>query len=638
VGWEIGKRIGEAAYERFPWNGYFFWETAPPIPQTTSTSSGGSGIPLVQDPNELIGPAGYGQRNYLVGDSLFAYRIDFENESNATAPAQQVSITDQLTNTLDWQTFELTEIAFGDHFIAVPPKTQHFERTEKLRFNGVDFEVQIEAGIHLANGQVYATFRSLNPTNGLPPTVDVGLLPPENGTGRGQGHIGYTIRALTNLTTGTEIRNTAAIQFDYNPALRTDLVDPHNTSAGVDTNKQALVTIDANPPSSAVTGPSGTATNAQFTVSWSGSDVGSGIASYDIYVQTNGGPWAVWLSGATANLTTFFGQNGKIYGFYSVAHDGTGNVETNAAAADVTVTTLPNYPPVVDPVSNQSVVVGQQLVITNSATDPDGVVFLLGNGAPAGATLTTNGIFRWTPACAQGSTTNSITIWAADLGTPPLSNSIMFTVTVPECIEASLGNAVVQAGQTSSVPVRLLSTTALTNMAFTLVYPAERFTNFTLTVNSPQVLTQWLQSLGAGNLEVTFTLPSDSVLKGPTNIGELVFTAVANQSSAFVPLPIKGVTGFKPDGGLVGNAYGQAGRVVVVGNEPLLEAFLYTNRDVILIVYGTPGSTNQILSGPDLPTTGTWTNFTTVALTNLFEFINVNNATNGMKFFRVKRP
>ena len=59
---------------------------------------------------------------------------------------------------------------------------------------------------------------------------------------------------------------------------------------------------------------------------------------------------------------------------------------------------------------------------------------------------------------------------------------------------------------------------------------------------------------------------------------------------------------------------------------------------MILIVYGTPGSTNQILSGPDLPTTGTWTNFTTVALTNLFEFINVNNATNGMKFFRVKRP
>lgn len=281
---------------------------------------------------------GYGPANFIGNGTLLPYSIHFENDTNATAPAQQVFIIDQLTNTLDWQTFELTEIAFGDHFIAVPPKTQHFEKTEKLRFNGVDFELQIEAGIHLANGQVYATFRSLNPTNGLPPTVDIGFLPPENGTGRGMGHIGYTIRAHTNLVTGTEIRNVASIQFDYNPPLATDLVDPHNPASGIDTNKQALNTIDANPPGSAVNSLPATVTSPSFVVCWTGNDVGAGIASYDIHVSTNGGTWGLWLANTTNTCATFTGQNGHTYSFYSIARDHVGHIEAPPSVRDALTT------------------------------------------------------------------------------------------------------------------------------------------------------------------------------------------------------------------------------------------------------------------------------------------------------------
>ncbi len=586
------------------------------------------------DPNSKVGPMGFSNAHFVSRDSLLPYTINFENETNATAPAQQVFITDPLTNTLDWQTFELTEIAFGDHFIAVPPKTQHFEKTEKLRFNGVDFELQIEAGIHLANGQVYATLRSLNPTNGLPPPVDIGFLPPENGTGRGQGHIGYTIRALTNLPTGTEIRNVANITFDYNPPIGTDWVDPHNPAAGIDTNKQALVTIDANPPSSNVTGPSGTATNAAFTVTWLGTDVGSGIVSFDTYVRTNSGPWTLWLPGATANSAMFFGQNGKTYGFYSVAHDGAGNVETNAATADVSVTTQPNYPPVVSPVANQTIIVGQPFVFTNSAYDPDGpITFSLGSTVPAGASITTNGVFDWTPKCAQGSTTNTITVWATDSGTPPQSNSMTFSVIVPECIEASVGNTVMLAGSTSSVPVRLLSTTALTNMVFTVAYPAERLTNFTLTVNSPQVVTQQLQLLGSGQVQVAFTLPASSVLYGPTNVGQLGFTAISNQHSAFVPLTISGVTGLKPDGSPVGSFFGLPGRVVVVGPEPLLEAWLETNSQRMMTLYGKPGSSYGIEGRTNLVALD-WQPGTRLPMTNLALAFAGAGGTNATQFYR----
>ena len=46
--------------------------------------------------------------------------IDFENATTATAPAQVVTITDQLASTFDWTTFHLTEIAFGETLLTIP--------------------------------------------------------------------------------------------------------------------------------------------------------------------------------------------------------------------------------------------------------------------------------------------------------------------------------------------------------------------------------------------------------------------------------------------------------------------------------------------------------------------------------------
>ncbi|MEI6569451.1 MAG: hypothetical protein WCR20_22425, partial [Verrucomicrobiota bacterium] len=589
------------------------------------------------DPNELLGPGGYGAQNFVAAGSLLPYRINFENATNALARAQFVTVQNLLATNLDLAPFELSRLGFGDRFFAIPPGSQHYERTETLTMNGFRFQVQIEAGLNLATRTVYATFRSLNPTNGLPPTVDIGFLPPENGTGRGQGHLAYVIRAKSGLATGTEIRNVASIVFDQQPAIATDWKDPHNPASGVDTNKQAVVTIDGSIPTSAIANLALTTTNAIFDVFWSGSDLGSGIFGYDVYVQTNGGSWTRWLANYPLTSASFAGQNGRMYCFYTVARDGAGNVQTNPPTV-VCAQTLSNYPPVLDPVASRIVFVGHQLVITNHANDPDGVSFSLGAGAPSGASITTNGIFKWTPACAQGSTTNLIRVWATDHGLPRMSSSMVFTVIVPECIEASVGDNVVRAGQRSSVPLRILSTVELTNLAFTLNYPAERFTNFTLTVNSPQVITQELRLLAAGKLEVSFTLPSTSVVHGPTNVGALGFTALPGQSSAFVPLPVADLRGLKPDGGVAGNAFGYPGRVVTVGNEPLLEAVSSTNREVLLILYGIPGTTNQILSGPNVLTPGSWTNYSAVVLTNLLEATQLPNATNGMLFFRARKP
>lgn len=64
-----------------------------------------------------------------------------------------------------------------------------------------------------------------------------------------------------------------------------------------------------------------------FKLSWSGSDTGSGIRDYALYVSENSGPATIFLSNTSTITTTFTGTPGKNYAFYSVAQDQTGNVE-----------------------------------------------------------------------------------------------------------------------------------------------------------------------------------------------------------------------------------------------------------------------------------------------------------------------
>src|SRR5439155_3035320 len=150
----------------------------------------------------------------------------------------------------DWNTFQWTEIGFGDAVMSIPPGTQHFQTTVPITYNGRTFDVQIELSFQSATGRLFALFLSIDPATSLPPDVLTGFLPPEDGTGRGMGHFSYTVRPKANLPTGTQIRNVAAVTFDLGETITTDQVAEHDPTKGVDPNKQNLVTIDAGPPTS----------------------------------------------------------------------------------------------------------------------------------------------------------------------------------------------------------------------------------------------------------------------------------------------------------------------------------------------------------------------------------------------------
>jgi hypothetical protein len=386
-------------------------------------------------------------------NGLLAYRVDFENESDASAPAQQVVISDSLNANLDLAQLQWTEIGWGDQLIIVPPNTQHFETTVPVSHLGIDFVVQVELDLNLTSGQAYAIFRSVDPTTGLPPAVDVGFLPPEDGTGRGMGHVSYTINAKPNLATGTEIRNVASISFDNQPGIATNQRDPHNPGAGTDPDKACLNTMDSGAPTSQVLALPPTVNQSELQVDWTGQDdpLGSGIATYDIYFSEDGGPWRAWMeqtADATAKLAV---ENGHTYAFFSVARDYVGNVEPGKVEAEAQTTVkLEKVVPVVAWANPADIAYGQPLssVQLNATANvpgtfaynpPAGVVLNAGNGQVLSVAFTPNDTANYSTVSAtvniNVAKAASVITWAkpADIlyGTPLGSAQLNATANVP---------------------------------------------------------------------------------------------------------------------------------------------------------------------------------------------------------------
>jgi hypothetical protein len=96
-----------------------------------------------------------------------------------------------------------------------------------------------------------------------------------------------------------------------------------------------------------------------------------------------------------------------------------------------------NTAPVLMSVSGQVINPGVTLNLTNSASDSDlpaqSLAFTL-LAAPTNATLTTlnasNALFTWRPLMTQAASTNTVQVKVTDSGTPPLSATNTFVITV----------------------------------------------------------------------------------------------------------------------------------------------------------------------------------------------------------------
>ena len=98
----------------------------PSPPDGNGGGSGGTNSSGSQDPNEKT-TVGYGAQGYVVPATDFVYTIYFENMASATAPAQQVFVTDALSPLLDWSSLEPVGIGFNRIEVDVPPGLNQLE-------------------------------------------------------------------------------------------------------------------------------------------------------------------------------------------------------------------------------------------------------------------------------------------------------------------------------------------------------------------------------------------------------------------------------------------------------------------------------------------------------------------------------
>jgi uncharacterized repeat protein (TIGR01451 family) len=335
------------------------------------------------DPNDKFGPLGVGSEHYVTGLDPFDYLVTFENKPNASAPAQVVEITDQLDTTkLNVSTYRLGPIAFGSKVVVPPSGLQNWTGDEPYDVDGnpltLDDNILVRISATLDNnassptyGLAKWTFRSLElaPPHLPVQLANIGFLPPNDTAPEGQGSVSFSVTPFSNLASGDTVQNGASIVFDNNETITTPVW---------------VNTIDVDDPASSVDPLPATQIAASFPVSWSGPDPDSGIATYDVYVSDDNGPFTIWQTATTATSATFNGVAQHTYRFYSVATDNVGNVEE-----------APDDPETTPDAMTQVQLPGPALQITRVGND---VVLTWNNSAfRLETTSTTGSTAAWSP-------------------------------------------------------------------------------------------------------------------------------------------------------------------------------------------------------------------------------------------------
>lgn len=277
------------------------------------------------DPNEMIGPWGPDDNaHYIQPIHQMPYMITFENKATATAPANEVFVTDTLDLTkLDAETFSFNGFGWADTTFTVGgSRTQEFSRDVIYTVNGHEMLVRVTGQFSPATGIAHWSFVSLEKNGNELDDIMNGFLLPNDGTGRGEGFVSFSIEHKPNPASGSTISNKATIVFDANAPITT------NTYVN---------TFDTDYPTSKVT--KAEEKDGQMIVTIQGSDATSGIGTYTVYASKNGGEWEAVAIVAGGTTATFACAPGTRYALCALATDNAGWLEPKSLKAELTLTT-----------------------------------------------------------------------------------------------------------------------------------------------------------------------------------------------------------------------------------------------------------------------------------------------------------
>ncbi|MCS5723234.1 cell wall-binding repeat-containing protein [Herbiconiux sp. CPCC 203407] len=283
------------------------------------------------DPNEIVGPGGGGDDHATRAEGDFTYAIYFENMADATAPAQEVRITDQLDPAVfDLSTVRFGAVAFGDTRYTPAAGTTALDHVIDLR-DTANVNLDVAASVD-SSGVVSWDLLSLDPVTGeLPQNPDQGFLPPNVDGSEGQGVVYFTVTPKSPKSKSI-ISNKASIVFDLNEPIVT------NTWNNL---------VDRDLPAVSVTALPAKTVGRDVKLSWSGSDATSAVAYYDVYVAIGGGDYELWRGHLEETSATYTGVIGKKYSFVVLARDLAANgsaFPSKPHAVTTTVTSPPTTP------------------------------------------------------------------------------------------------------------------------------------------------------------------------------------------------------------------------------------------------------------------------------------------------------
>ena len=206
-----------------------------------------------------------------------------------------------------------------------------------------------------------------------------------------------------------------------------------------------------------------------------------------------------------------------------------------------------NTAPALPAPTNRTLAELTTLSVTNTATDADVPANTLTYSLlvfPTGATINTNtGVITWMPSEAQGPSVNTFTTVVTDDGSPAMSDTNSFTVTVTEVND----NAPIFVSTPTNRTIAELTTLAVTNAATDADIPANTLTYSLLvapagaTINTNSGVITWTPSEAQGpsssNLFTTRVTDNGSPALNATNTFYVSVTETNDNAPIFVSTP-----------------------------------------------------------------------------------------------------
>jgi hypothetical protein len=276
------------------------------------------------------------------------------------------------------------------------------------------------------------------------------------------------------------------------------------------------------------------------------------------------------------------------------------------------------------------------IILLSTTNTPSVLAAVVGDGAAANQVY-----FSLSDLLVAAGTTNLAPLGAQEFtarqlgngpGSEPQAYDLNFTSTFNVGVEnqftlgaylnLAVGLALAQAGQSGSLPIQLLNGSGITNLTLALQLPTGDFSSLSVQLVSGQLNSASLHVVNSGLVSLNLGAGYGQTLQGAQELAQLNFTVVTNQASAIVPVIPQVQQAVSADGSLTTNFQAQAGQILIIGRQPILQPLPATPGGVrSLALFGNPGANYELQASTNLSNPVAWRNVLSIPMTNLVQLV-----------------